>query len=636
MNKIVLARVAAATRARSQAAVLNASVETWFTRCEMMMNKKHEQEARVSFPDMVGYFGLGLLKANATIAKLKTTYAAAVDTPFFMRPSANPELNKTERASVQAQVVRDLADYLTARGLTLDDIPAPAPAYVAKWLRDNVHNARARVTEAAKAAAAIDATYQSGVMRSQYVKGGWHSAVNTVFADLVTKPYAVMAFDYAPVRDYEWRGDTPGARLSLAPTFRAIRPENFLFGSDSTNAQDGEGCTEVRYRPRSELLEMLRIAEQNPKAGYFPGEIKKMLEHFERNPVNWSKDPLYATSSGGGDAGCVKWSAAPSNRMLTYIHSGLFSGDELAAVGQTGYDGLVNVTVEVAGGFMVRAIVTQHPLGGRNYYSASYTKRNDSPYGVSPLMILRDRQLECNWLMYAKNRNAWHVSGPSVVFNAAYFNNPEDVSLAPFSQHWASPKNQNTGHNWGVQQVNVAPAFAGLHEEVRRTMVLADEEAGIPALFSGMSRGGVSQTTLGGAVLQKTQGELGVDGAVINLDIQIIQPLASALHFDNLRFLKDKRYVRGDVEIEGRGISGLRDREQQQRLLTGALPLLMQTTQAGLTPTPLLNDALRSYYEGVGLDTSSLGPTKAVENETLGNPQPAVDGRTAPAAALGV
>lgn len=631
--ELILARVAAARKARSQAAVLNAGVETWFTRCEMMMNKRHENEALVNFPDMVGYFGLGLLKSNATIAKLKTTYAAAVDTPFFMRPSANPELSAKERAAVQSTVARELTEYLMARGLTPQDIPAPAPEYVQKWLRENVNNARARTTEAAKRAAAVDAMYQSGVMRSQYVKGGWHAAMNTMFADLVTKPYAVMAFDYAPTRDYFWSGNTPSAKLSLAPTFRAVRPEDILFGTDSTTAQDGEGVTELRARSRQEVVEMLVVAEKNDKAGYFPGEIRRALENFEKKSLNWSNEPSIEILNGGK---CDKWSASPSSRVRSYVHSGVFSGAELATVGITGIDGMVNVTCEVLGGFLIRAVMVDHPMGGRNYYSASYTRRNDSPYGVSPLMILRDRQLECNWLMYAKNRNAWHVSGPSVVFNAAYFAKPEDVSLAPFSQHWASPKNQNTGHNWGVQQVNVNPAFAGLHEEVRRTMVLADEEAGVPALFSGMSRGGVSQTTLGGAVLQKTQGELGVDGAVINLDLFVIQPLAAALHFDNLRYLEDARYKRGDVEIEGRGISGLRDREQQQRLLTGALPMLMQTTQAGLTPTPLLNDALRSYYEGVGLDTSSLGPTADVQSETLGSPQPPVDARTAPGAALGL
>lgn len=629
LSGVVSNRVSAARRTRDSASVLGARVDTWFQRCDLMLHKQHERDARAAFPDMVGYFGFGMLKVNATTAKLKTTYSTALGLPFKMEPSARPDLNAAETKAVRHRVARNLADYLTARGLSLEDVPAPAPDYVAAWLRKNTDGVRSQLLDAARAQARTDIVYQSAVMRDQYSKGHWPAAANAIFHDLVSKPYAVAAYDYAPTRDYKWSGGKVAAELRMLPKFRRVRPEDFLFGSDSSTAQDGEGCTEERYRSRAELLEIATSPDAE-KAGYFPDQIHRCLGTHEKNDLNWTGSNTFKTI---GNVPGVLWSAAPSNRMMTYIHQGMFSKEELTSVSLITDAPLSNATIEVAGGYVIRAQLSAHPLNGRSYYSATYN--GTGPYGTCPLMILRDRQLEINWLMYAKNRNAWHVSGPSVVFNAGYFDAPEDVKLSPFSQHWATPKSSSQ-HNWGVQQVNVNPIFGSLHEEVRRTMVLGDEESGVPSLFSGLTRGGAGATTLGGAILTKTQGEMGVDSAVINLDIGIIQPMGLALHYDNLQYLKDPAYRRGDVELIGRGLAGLRDREQEARLRAGALPLAVQMQQQGIIPTETLIGALREYFTDSGIDSNKLGATADTANELASLSSPPTDGRTAPAAALGV
>lgn len=626
---VVSNRVSNARRARNSATVLGARVETWFQRCELMLNKRHERDAQAAFPDMVGYFGFGMLKVNATTAKLKTTYSTALGLPFKMEASARPELNAAETETVKNRVARNLADYLAARGLSLDDVPAPAPDYVTKWLRKNTEGVRVQLTEAARTAAAEDISYQADVMRDQYQKGGWPAAANALFHDLVSKPYAVAAYDYASTRDYRWDGNKVAARLSMLPQFRRVRPEDFIFGSDSSSAQDGEGCTEERWRSRSELLAIAGTPDAM-RAGYSPEAIMRLLTTYEKGDLNWSQAANFRMI-GNVTSNC--WSQTPANRILTYVHQGVFSAAELAELGLVAPAPLSNATLEVTGGYVIRAQLTAHPLGGRSYYAATYN--GPGPYGASPLMILRDRQMEINWLMYAKNRNAWHVSGPSVVFNSSYFDAPEDVKLSPFSQHWASPKN-NSQHNWGVQQVNVNPIFGSLHEEVRRTMILGDEESGVPSLFSGLTRGGAGATTLGGAILTKTQGEMGVDSAVINLDIGIIQPMGLALHFDNLQYLSDKRYKRGDVELIGRGLAGLRDREQEARLRAGALPLAVQLNAQGIVPNETLIGALRDYFADSGIDAGKLGPSTASANELASVAPTPVDGRTAPPQALGL
>ncbi|MDP9908261.1 hypothetical protein J2W27_000354 [Variovorax boronicumulans] len=369
-----------------------------------------------------------------------------------------------------------------------------------------------------------------------------------------------------------------------------------------------------------------KLKDKGGQPLYFGEQIDLVLEAHEAQSLDWLG---FGELTGDIISKDSPWSSNPGHKIRCVVHQGLVSGDELAEYGHPGHGDASDfheVTLEVCGNTTIRVQLRD---GLRTYFSACYKQYGDSYAGPSVAMMLHDRQLECNRLLFSKNRNAWHASGPNIIMNGHYFQHPEDVRMEPFSVAWANPKN-TTGQNWGVQQVNVQSLFGQLHEEIRRTMVLADEESGIPSLFSGMSRGGVSRTTLGGAVLEQTNGERGMNDAMINLDKGIIEPLVQAQHFQNLKRETKRKFIRGDIEIEGRGISALREKELQQRLMAQAMPLLMQTSQAGVTPTPMLQAALKEYFDNTGIDTSAMpGQQAQQEINSFGlNPAQSQDGRS--------
>jgi hypothetical protein len=132
-------------------------------------------------------------------------------------------------------------------------------------------------------------------------------------------------------------------------------------------------------------------------------------------------------------------------------------------------------------------------------------------------------------------------------------------------------------------------------------------------------------------VLEQTNGERMMDNSIINLDTTLIEPMVEHLHMDNLLYEDiPSEYKTGDITVQGKGIFGLKEIELKQRLLQESLPMLMQTTQAGITPPDMLSDSLRTYYKGKGVETSSWQSSQS-QNEFasagLNAPQ-TNDGRT--------
>jgi hypothetical protein len=257
--------------------------------------------------------------------------------------------------------------------------------------------------------------------------------------------------------------------------------------------------------------------------------------------------------------------------------------------------------------------------------------RNNGTYaGESVLTKLYDLQREVNMVLFMRQRNAYYASGKSTVVNGAALQKPGDFSLMPFSRNFANPLNQQ-GQTWIAQQVGTDPLFDRYNNHLRELMVEADEIAGVPSLFQGTSRGGVGRTTLGGAVLEQTNGERMMDNSIINLDTTLIEPMVEHLHMDNLLFEDiPKEYRTGDIVVQGKGIFGLKEIELKQRLLQESLPMLMQTTQAGITPPDMLESSLRTYYKGKGVDTSGWQSSQSqAEFASVGLNAPQTnDGRT--------
>jgi hypothetical protein len=615
------------------------SIECWLGRVDRSYRKIHEQEELAASPEMLGYLGLVNLKVDATASKIKTNYAHGLDAPFVLQVSSTPDLQDNDTKWVNDKIGQMLAAQMAAGGmsydppgdarsiLTVDRVFKPA---IAEWVLTQRKMLRAQARELAMARAKSAIAYQQGLMTDQLSVGGWDNAMVEMITAFVRDPYVVVCANEArQIKQPIWANGKVKYKYLVVPTWRYVDARNVYIAPDAKTAQDGEGVSEIVMRTREQLLS---FTEEH---GYKPAEIKKLVGEYQNKSTDWLSKTLSTAATLQARNGISDKSGWMAEGIKSVVHQGFFSGFELSSVGITGYgqkkDELYNCNVEVCGGFLIRMEVNKAPEGMRNYYSAAYKQGMSSYAGVSVAMKLHDRQLELNRLLLAKQKNQYFSSGPTYIPNAQYFDHVEEFKVSPYSIQHARPSEGIGLNGRPVDTINVVPMFRQLHEEIRQVMILADEEAGVPALLSGLSRGGVSRTTLGGAVLEQTNGELGMNDAIINFDKSLLEPMITSLHIDNLQNdTIPKEYRRGDVKVIGRGIYGLKEAELRARLQQQALPAMRQDAASGLVPQPMLQDALREYYASIGMDVGSMPSAEAqAEYGAIGmSPKPSTDART--------
>lgn len=572
----------------------------------------------------VGYYPIGKIKVDSAVTYLSGKYQHAISAPFVLDPSKDPKLNDAQKGMIQEGIGQQLLAQLQAAGLTEEDAFDPITKKfrdksVEIWVKEQADTMRITVRERAIELAKKAADYHHGHMEDQMIVGGWSACAAVVMRNLVAEPYtAVAAREVRAIRIQEWAKNKPVSIMKAVPTFRAIDPRNLFLAPDSTTAQDGSGVSELRRYTRESLLSM-QMTE---------GDDAIIKENVLLCLVDMTKqDRSFDWLGIGDEAGPIE-----PNNIYGIIHQGMFSYDELSECGVTGIrkGEFYNASVEVFLNRVIRFEMLPIENNARFYYTAQHMRDNGTYCGESVLTKLYDIQNEVNLTLFLRQRNAYYSSGKSTVVNGASLEKPGAFSLMPFSRNFANPINQQ-GQSWIAQQIGTDPIFGQYNNHMRELMVEADEIAGVPSLFQGTSRGGIGRTTLGGAVLEQTNGERMMDNSIINLDTTLIEPMVEHLHMDNmLHEDTPKEYRTGDIVVQGKGIFGLKEIELKQRLLQESMPMLMETTQAGITPPEMLESSLRTYYKGKGVETSGWQSSQS-QNEFasagLNAPQ-TNDGRT--------
>ena len=631
---IVVRRYRRAQEHRRNLRILNNNIDEWFRLVNMAFNKVHEPEQTQSFPGLSRYFWLTGMKVNTAVAHLKNKYSHALELPVVLTPSEKPDLPPERKKEASILMMQQIKERLGASGLNWEDVlnSDGISPLVQRYVIENKEKIKELMRESELIVARQIADIQSKTMKEQLDIGGWGQASLQLLHNLVLEPYAcIRAGHLEIIRVQNWRGKNVENEVKSLPAFRCLRGIDCYHAPDATSAQDGDFFIHLAERTRYDLVSLKSVVGEDGAPIYYESQIDKVLEHYDAVGQDWLNlnNNHSLDISLNGIRYDSTWAKRPNTTIPVLIHEGTFLGSDL----ENYISGLdpskkYEVEVEVCGNVTIRCNLTAHPNNERTYYSTAYNRMNDSYAGVSVAMALRDRQLEVNMLLAAKNRNAWHSSGPTYEVNSGYFRDPSDATIEPFKFAWIDGERPGNNLNFGMRPHEIRPTFAALHEEIRRVMVLADEECGVPSLFSGVSRGGVSRTTLGGAVLEQTNGEKMMDAAIMNLDKFIIEPMVKSLYKYNVIYGEFE--MRGDLDVIGRGISGLRDEELRRRAMQSNIPLLMQTTQQGLTPKPMLESALRDYYGQTGFDVSSMpGQAASAELSNLNiAPAPQPDART--------
>jgi hypothetical protein len=627
IKNAVMSRFNSAKQHRASHCFAGSSIDTWFERTHRMYNGIHHPEQVVIEKQRSGidltvqpYYPFGRLKVDAARVYVDGTYSHAIEAPFTLEPTRNPQLNDKQKGEVALDIARlasselakvagDFSDIWSQREKKLKD------KRYEDWFKAQGDKFSATYTDKSRELAMEACDFRGGFIADQLDFGGWLEAWPIFIHNLMAEPYtAICARESKAIAATEWRGATVKRVLKTAPTFRAIDPRNLYLAPDSTTAQNGEGVTELTKRTRSDLIAILKSGDETVcKQGIFAAITKVNADADNNNWLGFKQ-------------------LLGSFETHSLIHQGLFSGKELSEAGLTGYKekDYYNATVEICQNEVIRIEVLPYEHNNRNYYTAQHSKSGSSYAGESILTKLYDIQNQINTATFLRDRNLYMSSGPTIIIHAPYFNRPQDMVMGPFTRNMGAVDRSNTP-NRGIEQIDVAAQYQAHDAHIEWLKRQGDEICGVVSGLSGMARGGISRTTLGGAVLDQTAGERMMNAAVLNLDRTLIEPLIEHQDQDNLQWEDiPKQYRRGDVRVRGRGINGLREVELKGRLITEALPLAMQANQAGKVPDEMLDGALKGYFDSKGVNTSAMqGRASRKEFDAVGlNPRQTNDGRT--------
>jgi hypothetical protein len=469
-------------------------------------------------------------------------------------------------------------------------------------------------------------------------EGGWRKAFWEMQSLQTLYPVAIMCGPEvvpAKVRAYNAQGKVV-YKNGMAQQWRTVNARNFYFGTDSTGANDGRGCTEIRYKNRARLIQ----AMENP--AYDAKAIKAVLDEFQSNSRDW------LSVSYNEDMSNTMWSETPNEEIAVLIHHGQVSGNELIEAGITGVENyrMYEVRAEIVGSNTIFCQLAEFLDSGngtnilqvRPHFSTAWKVNHGSPYGRSLGMLLRDPQLILNRLHYYMMSNAYNAHLPMTEISSARLSSPADWYYSPGAAFEVRSESKIEGEHSALRMHQSNPMFGQLMDLFVSRMKMVDDEIGITAVSYGSMMMTPDDKTLGGQLQRISGSARGLKDAIYNQDIQVIEPSIKRC----ISLLQEKKAIEGDVNVTARGATSLIQKDVVQQQQQQTLPLL--TSAAAMDPAfqPAHKELLSQIFANMGVPRDLL-PNSAMEKEFTdagltgrpATPQQAADGRSLNADQIG-
>lgn len=603
----------AAKRHKQEQRVMGKSVKKWLVQLSRAYHKIHEQEELDNRPNMTTYFGLIHTKTNMVQAFIKSKYVAFKAYPFALEPTPIVELPKDLQDKGFQIVVSKLLDVLVQQGLPAESMLAEngliRPSVV-QFVENQAKQAKSSLREEEMKIAKLAAQEMTTLIQDQFAHGNFEEAMTDFIGDLALYPAAFLSFDYVLKTDNKWQKNKFVKSQSIQTVFRSVSPKN-AFPSPDFSGSDGRYFIELLQRSRGELAGFLG----QPDLGYLDDAIKDVLQN---GVCGWLENDSDNTT---GD----KWRHDDDVIDVLKCQINLSGADlldygvSLADLGGGSEDDVrykyFNADVEVCSNRVICVRLVQAPHGKRTYFMTSYKRVNGSAWGVSPAMMIYDRQLSVNRTHYAMALNAFHSAGPMIEMQAGAFDNPNDVQFLPYSVAYSQAEKERAGGGLAFHQIT--PTFQMLFAQLTNEIRLADDECGLPSFLNGNAGLQGAGRTLGGLAIMQDNAVMGLKECFANIDMYVIRPIVEMLRDTNLEDGKDMG-IRGDCDVKATGLIGLNEELEKARAMAGLMPSVGQFAQQGAIPQQMYTDYVLEFLKSNGMDVSKYAPMPNVSGE-LGN-----------------
>ena len=625
-----------AKRYRNSKHVMNKPVSEWFDLLYNAYNKVHEPCEIADLPDMVSYFGLVQIKTNMTASMMRDMLANSIDAPFDIEPTEEPELPKSKKELGRKQVELQLLQRLIDNGLPVEAIRddkamGSIRPEIAKVITALSKESKELIKQEEIKIASEACLKMKRLITDQLTDADFGIGFSEALHDINLMPCMVVSYETTTEAVAKWRGNKYERVEEVVHKLRRINPKNAYFAPNAKTAQDGSFFIELAQRTESELSGLAKA----DGAGYIQEAIECVLENDNTNWLGLMSDEDGELDIDDDSTDLIDVLRCQMQVSAEDLEQYDFEVDDDGVKKSKKHSDLdyYDVDIEVVGGRVIKCKIMPYPIGRRTYFSCSYKSSPDCPWGISPAMMVYDRQLRVNRIQYGMGLNAAVSSAPMMEMRASHFSNPEHVRFRPMQTVLANPEmDERLGS--GIYMHQVQPMFQLFFGQLQNEIRLADDECGIPAFLNG--NGGLQGggATLGGMALMRESAIMGINDCIYNIDNYFIEPFIELMYSINMQYSKDDT-IKADAKIKATGVLGLKKEMEKQRALAGMLPTLRNYTQANVIPAGIEQDALRQWGESAGLNMSSYMPNSGskieLESAVASRPvtaPPALDGRS--------
>lgn len=611
----------------------------WCDSIDMMMAKEHEPSELAAIPEMVRYFGLGVTRIDATVSWRQDLLLNTSEAPFTLKPTPVPTLSPQVIKEVADKIQRELwmriNGQMPVEQLVVNGLPIKAVQDFIKMQAPRMKRTRAEFLMREAQAGALEA---ETMVKDVAEEGGWRKAFWEMQAHQTLYPVAIMCGpEMVPshTKAYTASGGIT-QKKAITQQWRTVDGRNFYFGSDSSDAHDGRGCTEIRYKSRARLIAAMGNEAYDARA------IKGVLDEFNSSSRDW------LSVSYNEERTDDLWQNTPNEEVAVLIHHGQISGDELIEAKLSGFEHykMYEVRMEVIGSHVIYCQIADFQDDGsgkglaqaRPYFSTSWKVNHGSPYGRSLGMLLRDPQLVLNRLHYYIMSNAYNAHLPMMELASSRLSSPADWFYQPGSAFETRAEAKIEGEHSALRMHNTPGTFGALTDLFVTRMKMVDDEIGITAVSYGSMMMTPDDKTLGGQLQRISGSARGLKDAIYNQDIQVIEPSIGRC----VNILQKAGKVVGDINVKARGAMSLIQKDVVQQQQQQAIPLLGQTAAVMPEFQPAYKELLTQVFSSMGVPRDLL-PSSTLEQEFTNaglqglpaTPQQAADGRSLNADQIG-
>jgi len=493
------------------------------------------------------------VKCRAAESVLHDILFGSGERPFSTESTDLPEMPEDIKSAIAKEAYEEMR-------AVMPGLPTPAE------LRDRIEQYEDMVRKKAKDSMDKKAERMEDHIDDEYKQGGWYEAMEEVIEDLITlKAGVLMGPEINMTKQLAWASAEDPAKPNAAKAvvteeprrkYSAVSPFDCYPAPESRSFQEGTFIHRRRMAPDS-LYSMIGIP------GFDETEIRKAIDQYGRSGHS---DWLWADQERSTLEGRPYDSVYDSGNLIDVLSCWVkVQGKWLKEWGMEGIEDnekWYEANVWLVGTFVIRATLNDDPLGERPYYSDSFVRIRNSPWGRGVPEIMTDLQDMCDSAARAISNNMGISSGPLVEMEVDRLADGEKVTqIYPWKifQTTANKKGAGSPAIRFHQPDSHAQVLIGVFEFFSQ---LSDEYTGIPKYQYGDTKmSGAGSTASGLSMLMNASSRL-FKLVIRNVDSVIIG--STKRTHREIMLYDDEFAEKGDVEVVAKASQALIHRETQQ------------------------------------------------------------------------